>query len=185
MWKQKIKTEKQIVFLNETTGEECVASHVYTHKDLGEFYMFDSLLTMPFQRKYVFDLIQQNEKIGIEKPELTKYIENIKELIKNQSKGFDMEIFRIVSYVEAKLKDSWDYQKSSLMAVALTVVQDGDNINGFNQSDAEAKLNLWTQDPTMLAFFLNFLQLRLSSLTNMLDTSSRTYSETLDQLTAS
>lgn len=182
MWNEKTVSDKSIIYINTNTGEEASASLVYNHPELGRFFMFDSIMTMPFQRKYVFDLIQQNERIGIEKKELLTHLESVKEFI---NAGKPNEAFGTVMYIESKLKDGWDYQKSSLLICALLVVQEDENINGFNQSDAEEKINKWAVDLTMLSFFLNFAQLRINSLMNFVNRSSSTFSAVVSQSTES
>jgi hypothetical protein len=178
MWKLKNKTEKKLLFVNENTQEECVASLVYTDDDFGTFYMFDSMLTMPFQRKYIFDLIQQNERIGIEKKELLDHINSIKEFCQS---GDTMKAFGTAMYIESKLKNSIDFERSALLVTALLVVQEDENIGGFSQERAMEKIEQWSQKPAMISFFLNFAQMRITSFLNFVSKSSRLSSEIVSQ----
>lgn len=174
MWNKTKVTEKQILYTNSITGEETSVDLVYKHSELGNFYIFPSIFSLPYTRKMVFDLIQQNERLGIEKKELIEYIERIKKLCQE---GKTMDIYAIASYMESKAKEHWDYKRSSLAIVALLIVQEDENISAFNQGEIEEKINRFSQDPTMLDFFLQYAQLRVESLMKLQESSSKIYSQ--------
>jgi hypothetical protein len=157
MWQLATKNPTSLVYRNTNTGEECRFSKVYDHTDLGVFYIVDNILTLPYQRKYLFDLAGQMERVGIEKAELTTSIDMILNLLREKKQGFDLEIYAIASRIQSTLKDQWDYRKTALFACALCVIQDGDNIASFDQLEAIRRINAWERDPTMLAFFLTAL----------------------------
>jgi hypothetical protein len=181
MWNLKSKTADRLVYMNDNTQEECTASLIYHDEDFGSFFMLDNMLSMPYQRKYIFDLIQQNERIGIEKKELETHLNSIKEFCKA---GDAMSAYGTAMYIESKLKNSIDYEKSALLVTALLVVQEDDNIGAFNQEKAMELINKWSEKPTMLAFFLNFAQKRINVFLNFVNKSSSTYSEVVNQSTA-
>jgi hypothetical protein len=166
MWAIKTKTNKQLIFENTKTGEQCAASFVWKHNELGTFYCVDNLLQLPYQRKYAFDLAQQMEKIGIEKDELAAKMEVIKTLCKEKKPGFELDVYSIASTVEQYVKDGWDYQKTAMLVTAVCIIQEDDSIGYFDQSKAMDNINKWKQDPAMLSFFLSCVSEKCSHLNN-------------------
>jgi hypothetical protein len=164
MWSQQTVTDEKLVYVNNNTGEQCSLSRVYTHPELGKFYAFDNLLQMPYQRKYIFDLAQQYERVGMEKNELDTRLSEIQELCRIKKEGFEFEVYSIAQFIRSSIKDMWDFEKTSMLIAAMVIVQPDENIAIFDQQQAERKIALWRRDKTMLAFFLNILQQRCSSL---------------------
>jgi hypothetical protein len=155
MWKLKEKTEEALVYENTNTGEQVRCGRIYTHNELGVFYAFDNILQMPFQRKFLFDLAQQMEKIGIEKEELIDRMGKIQELCKDKKEGFELDIYAIAKGVEQTAKDHWDFEKTALLVTTLVVIQEGESIGYFDQAQSVRKLDLWKKDKDMLGFFLS------------------------------
>lgn len=155
MWIQTSKTEQSLTYTNNQTGEQIVCQQVYDHRELGKFYVFENILQMPFSRKYIFDLAQQMEKIGIEKDELADKMRSVMELCRKREQGFELEVYSIANTVHNHVKGVWDYQKTALMVAAVMIIQEGENIGHFSQQEAERKIDAWRRDATMLGFFLN------------------------------
>lgn len=176
-WILKNKTEYSITHINTLTNEEVKSSMIYNHKELGVFYIFDSLLTMPYQRKYVFSLIQEMEKLGIDKRELQQKLGNIMDLCRDKPNGFEMDIYSIASGVSNFMKDIWDYRKSALMVTSLMVFQENENIGQFEQSISEQKISTWSKDPDMLDFFLNKALERCNQVSNIYTNLTQKYSQ--------
>lgn len=154
-WIIKNKSIDSITHSNTLTGEEVRSSKIYTHNDLGEFYIFDSLLTMPYQRKYIFSLVQEMEKLGIDKKELQQKLADIMTLCRDKPAGFEMDVYSIASNLNNFTKDIWDFRKSALMVTSLMVFQESENIGQFDQQASENKISEWSKDVEMLDFFLN------------------------------
>lgn len=165
MWQIKSKSTERLLYVNTNTGEECSFSKVYDHPELGLFYIVDNILQLPYQRKYLFDLAQQLEKVGIEKAELLSHMDSILALCKERRPGFELDVYAIAQRIQATLKDHWDYRKTALFAVTLCVIQAGDNIASFDQTESQRRIDLWSKDPTMLSFFLTGLSKRCEPLT--------------------
>ena len=165
MWR-KLETpnSEKLIYKNDISSEECVLTQIHK-SDMGVFYVFDNPLQMPFQRKYAFELIKQHENLGLSKNEIAESLEKIKELSKS-AEDLSHEIFFHAESTLSKLKDSWDYQKTALMTAAAMIIEEGESIDYFTQDTAVAKINKWSTDSTMLAFFLNIAQVRLNSLTS-------------------
>lgn len=155
MWRLHSKTPKALIYENANTGEQVRWGKIYDHPELGTFYAIDNLLQLPFQRKFIFDLAQQMEKVGIEKDELADNMSKIKELCKEKKQGFELEVFAIAQKVEGFVKDHWDFEKTALLVTALVIIQEGESIGYFDQGQAQEKINLWRKDKEMLGFFLN------------------------------
>lgn len=181
MWQFSGKATNRLTYTNTTTGETCFFNKIYTHPELGQFYMIDSVLNLPYQRKYLFDLSSQMEKIGMEKDELLDNIDKILTILKEKKQGFDLEVFAIASKVRHTIKDQWDYKKTALFAATLCIIQEGDNINGWNQSESVERISLWEKDPTMLSFFLSNLNKICTEVTKSYGAYIPTYSVTESQ----
>lgn len=176
-WKLTNKTEDFIIHTNTLTNEEVRSSKIYTHKELGVFYIFDSLLNMPYQRKYIFSLIQEMEKLGIDKKELQQKLEKVMELCRDKPKGFEMDVYSIASTLNAFTKDIWDFKKSALMVTSLMVFQESENIGQFDQQLSEKKISEWSKDLEMLDFFLNLALERCNQVSNTYTNLTRKYSQ--------
>lgn len=166
MWTLKNKTKNQLIYENTRTGEQCTASFVWQHPELGNFYCVDNLLQLPFTRKFVFDLAQQMERVGIEKDELAVKMEDIKTLCKEKKPGFELDVYSIASTVGQYVKDGWDYQKTAMLVTTVCILEENESIGYFDQQQGMAKVNTWKKDPAMLSFFLNCVSEKCSHLNN-------------------
>lgn len=179
MWIQTNKTDNALTFTNNQTGDQITCSKIYEHKELGVFYVFDNLLQMPMSRKYVFDLAQQMEKIGIEKDELADKMKSVMELIRKREQGFELEVYSIANTVHNHVKGVWDYQKTAVMVAAVMIIQEGENIGHFSQQEAERKIEAWGRDAGMLGFFLNIVTQKCSKVNNSFANFTHLFSESL------
>lgn len=176
MWTKIESTDQRLVFANQNTGEVCSLSAVKKHES-GIYYAFDNLLQMPYQRKYIFDLAQQYERIGMDKKELDVHLNDIQELCRNKADGFELEVYHKIAYIRQNIKDVWDFQKTALLTAAMVIVTPDENIAVFDQALAEKKINEWSKDKSLLGFFLNVLQQRCSNLTEPLNGLIQSYSQ--------
>lgn len=181
MWIQTNKTDQALTFTNNQTGEQISCGKIYDHSELGKFYAFDNILQMPFSRKYVFDLAQQMEKIGIEKDELADKMKTMMELIRKREQGFELEVYSIANIVHDHVKGVWDYQKTALMVASVIIIQEGENIGHFSQQDAERKIDAWRRDAAMLGFFLNTVMEKCSKVNNSFANYTHLFSESLSR----
>jgi hypothetical protein len=97
------------------------------------------------------------EKIGIDKHELIERCNTMLDLLKNKPTGYDMDLFNNITTISGTLKDHWDLYKTYIAIVPLCIIQEGDDIAGYDQSECMAKVNKWSKDKTMMDFFLNSL----------------------------
>lgn len=181
MWIQSSKTDQYLEYQNNQTGEVSRWSRIYFHNELGVFYAIDNVLQLPYQRKYLFDLAQQMERIGMEKDELSNKMQEIMTLCRDKKEGFELDIYSIAQGVERYMKDVWDYQKTALMVVALIVIQDGEQIGFFDQQQAEQKINKWMKDKEMLGFFLSIASQRISPVNSSFGQFTQMFSEKANQ----
>lgn len=168
-WTLSNKSNTGLTYTNNLTGESCSLSKIWSHNELGDFYAFDNLMSMPYQRKYIFDVAQQMERIGIDKEEMISSMTDIMNLCKEKKPGFEMDVFAKAQLIQSTLKDGWDYEKTAMLTCAMIIVQEGDIIDTFNQEEAVKRLNLWSKDKPMMGFFLSIANQRCSNLINSLD----------------
>lgn len=171
MYKIHKKTESEVWMLNESTKELTKLKQIRNHPDLGRFYCFNSILSMPYQRKVMFDLIQQYNTLGIDKEELIKENKEILEMLEKRESGFEMKVYSKIATITNTAKSFWDYQKSSMLITALLIVPEAelDLIGIFDQERAEENIKNWGRDSELLAFFLNIAQQKCNNLTNKLE----------------
>ncbi|CAA7196824.1 hypothetical protein [Chryseobacterium potabilaquae] len=180
MYKVYKKTPQEVWVMNETSKELTRLKHIKSHSELGDFYVFNSVLSMPYQRKVMFDLIQQFNTLGIDKEELIKENNEILTLLESREQGFEMKIYSKITEINKTAKSLWDYQRSSMLIAALLVVHedDLDLIGIFDQQQAEKRINEWSKDSELLAFFLNIAQMKCNNLINKLEVSLPNFLET-------
>ena len=179
MYKVYKKTNNEVWVMNETSKELTRLKLIKRHSELGNFYVFNSVLSMPYQRKVMFDLIQQFNTLGIDKEELIKENTEILSLLESREQGFEMKVYSKVAEINKTAKSFWDYQRSSMLIAALLIVHedDLDLIGIFDQEQAEKRINEWSKDSDLLAFFLNIAQMKCNNLINKLDLSTPNYLE--------
>ncbi|CAA7196735.1 hypothetical protein [Chryseobacterium potabilaquae] len=180
MYKVYKKTPQEVWVMNETSKELTRLKRIKSHWELGDFYVFNSVLSMPYQRKVMFDLIQQFNTLGIDKEELIKENNEILTLLESREQGFEMKIYSKITEINKTAKSLWDYQRSSMLIAALLVVHedDLDLIGIFDQQQAEKRINEWSKDSELLAFFLNIAQMKCNNLINKLEVNLPNFLET-------
>lgn len=185
MYKVYKKTNSEVWVMNETSKELTRLKLIKRHSELGNFYVFNSVLSMPYQRKVMFDLIQQFNTLGIDKEELIKENNEILSLLESREQGFEMKVYSKVAEINKTAKSFWDYQRSSMLIAALIIVHedDLDLIGIFDQEQAEKRINEWSKDSDLLAFFLNIAQMKCNNLINKLDLNTPNFLETECQST--
>ena len=185
---QIIKKESDFVLLeNETTKEITKLKLIRQHKELGNFYVFNSILAMPYQRKVVFDMIQQFNNIGIDKTELLKETAECLELLQNKENGYDLKVYNKLANINNTVKGFWDYKKSAMLIATLLIVHENDlqTIGVFDQEISEKRIKEWAIDSELLGFFLNITQQKCNNLINKLDFDIPTFLPQVHQSTES
>lgn len=160
MWtKLETSTKETLIYKHSKSSEECKLSLIHDG-EMGTFYIFDNPLQMPFQRKYAFDIIQQHENLGLSKDEI------IEELSKITAQNNDPNmVFYLAETLKTKIKDSWDFAKTSTFITALLIIEENESIDFFTQESALEKVNKWSKDSVMLGFFLSIAQKSINNLT--------------------
>lgn len=171
MYKVYKKTSSEVWMISETSKELMRLKLIKRHSELGNFYVFNNVLSMPYQRKVMFDLIQQFNTLGIDKENLIKENNEILSLLESREQGFEMKIYSKISEINKVAKSFWDYQKTSMLIAALLVVHedDLDLIGIFDQEQAEKRIKEWSADSELLAFFLSTAQRKCNNMINKLD----------------
>jgi hypothetical protein len=171
------KTESEVWMLNESTKELTKLKQIRNHPDLGRFYAFNSILSIPYQRKVMFDLIQQYNTLGIDKEELIKENKEILEMLEKRESGYEMKIYSKIATITNTAKSFWDYQKSSMLITSLLIVPESelDLIGIFDQERAESNIKEWGKDSELLGFFLNIAQQKCNNLTNKLEVDTQIF----------
>jgi hypothetical protein len=153
MWQKISSTKDRLVYSNGS--EEAILDLIYSHSELGNFYMFNQSNAIPYQRKYILDLILQNESLGLRKDELVNLLQQSIDFTK---KGDTHNAFSIQTNILNRIKDEWSYYHSNMLIAAAFIVSENENIGTFSQTLAEQKINEWGVDKEMTAFFLNKVQ---------------------------
>lgn len=181
------KTGSEVWMLNETTKELTKMKLIRKHSELGNFYSFNSILSMPYQRKVMFDMIQQYNTLGIDKDELIKENKEILEMLEKREQGYEMKIYSKIATITNTAKSFWDYHKSSMLITALLIIPESqlELIGVFDQEKAEANIKEWSRDSEMLGFFLNVAQQKCNNLTNKFEIDTSIFTESLLKSTES
>jgi hypothetical protein len=181
------KTGSEVWMLNESTKELTKMKLIRSNSELGNFYSFNSILSMPYQRKVMFDMIQQYNTLGIDKDELIKENKQILEMLEKREQGYEMKIYSKIATITNTAKSFWDYQKSSMLITALLIIPENqlELIGVFDQEKAEANIKLWSKDSEMLGFFLNVAQQKCNNLTNKFEIDTKIFSVNPSNLTES
>jgi len=172
------KIENGSAWVTNTVSQELTQLKlIKQHPEYGKFYAFNTIHSMPHQRKLMFDLIQQFNSIGMDKEELKKEMNSIMQLLEKKEQGYEMKIYQKVATVEKIATDFWDYRQTSLLICSLCIIpeSDLDMIGVFDQEKAQKYINEWAKDPDLLAFFLTITQKLCNSLTNKFQGSFPTY----------
>lgn len=172
------KTDKEVFIKSEMTGELTRLKLIKKHSELGNFYVFNSILSMPYQRKLMFDLIQQYNTLGIDKDELIKENTEILKMLETREQGFEMKIYSKIASITNTAKSFWDYKKSSMLITSLLIVHESefDMIGYFDQDKAEENIKEWSMDSDLLGFFLNIAQQKTNNLLNKFEHDTQNYS---------
>ncbi len=181
------KTGSEVWMLNESTKELTKMKLIRNHSELGNFYSFNSILSMPYQRKVMFDMIQQYNTLGIDKEELIKENKEILAMLEKREQGYEMKIYSKIATITNTAKSFWDYQKSSMLITALLIIPENqlELIGIFDQEKAEANIKEWAKDSEMLGFFLNVAQQKCNNLTNKFEIDTKIFSVNPSNLTES
>jgi hypothetical protein len=142
---------------------------------------------MPYQRKVMFDMIQQYNTLGIDKEELIKENKEILAMLEKREQGYEMKIYSKIATITNTAKSFWDYQKSSMLITALLIIPENqlELIGIFDQEKAEANIKEWAKDSEMLGFFLNVAQQKCNNLTNKFEIDTKIFSVNPSNLTES
>lgn len=177
MYKIHKKTESEVWLINESTKELTKMKQIRNHPELGRFYSFNSILSMPYQRKVMFDMIQQYNTLGIDKEELIKENKEILEMLEKREAGYEMKIYSKIATITNTAKSFWDYQKSSMLITTLLIIPESelDLIGIFDQERAENNIAIWGRDSELLSFFLSVAQQKCNNLTNRLEIDTQTF----------
>ena len=176
MYKVDIK-DKLAFCTNPETKEVYKLELIKSHSEFGNVWIFSNVLNMPFMRKAMFDLISQYETIGVDK----------KEVIMETQKGMNLinegqpstEVYTILSNLNSRVKDVWDYQKTAIALIGLLCIKESEleNIGTYEQSIAQENINQWQKDSALFDFFLTAVQLRINNFWNTLDSDIVSYSQ--------
>ncbi len=181
------KTGSEVWMLNESTKELTKMKLIRNNSELGNFYSFNSILSMPYQRKVMFDMIQQYNTLGIDKEELIKENKEILAMLEKREQGYEMKIYSKIATITNTAKSFWDYQKSSMLITALLIIPEDqlELIGVFDQEKAEENIKLWSRDSETLGFFLNVAQQKCNNLTNKFEIDTKIFSVNPSSLTES
>jgi hypothetical protein len=171
------KTNTEVFIKSEMTGELTRLKLIKKHSVLGNFYVFNSILSMPYQRKLMFDLIQQYNTLGIDKEELIKENTEILKMLENREQGFEMKIYSKIASITNTAKSFWDYKKSSMLITSLLIIPESelDMIGYFDQDKAEENIKEWSRDSDLLGFFLNIAQQKTNNLLSKFEHDTQNY----------
>jgi hypothetical protein len=150
---------------------------ISTHKEFGNIYIFSNILNMPYLRKAGFDLINQYQNIGVDKKEVQMTMARCKQMIKESKDTQD--IYVELDKLESRVKDIWDYKKTSISLVGLLCIPESqlELIGEFDQSISESNINMFSKDNELLSFFFDCVQIRINNFWNILDKDMLPYSQ--------
>lgn len=166
-------TGEKLTYRDSQTGSPCTYSLLYKGAE-GTFYVVDNPLLMPYQRKHIFDMIQERWLLGLNKKELLENKKKIREAFNEQDYK---EIYHINERELEALSNGMSYQESSELITACYIIQKGETIDYFDIEEARAKYENWRKNPTLLGFFFNIAESKSKMLTASLPTLSPNASE--------
>lgn len=171
------KTSAEVWLKGENTPDFIKMKLIKKHKEFGNFYVFNSIFSMPYQRQAMFNLINQYNQLGIDKDELIASNIEILKLLESKEAGYDMKIYNKVSEIIKTAKSFWDYQKTSMLIIGLLIIPEDelDVIEVFDQEKVEANLKKWSIDTDMMGFFLNIAQQKCNSTASRLEIDTANY----------
>lgn len=142
---------------------------ISNHKEFGDIYIFSNILNMPYLRKAGFDLINQYQNIGVDKKEVQMTMALCKQMIKENKDIQD--IYVELDKLENRVKDIWDYKKTSISLVGLLCIPESqlELIGEFEQSISENNINMFSKDSELISFFFDCVQIRINNFWNTLD----------------
>ena len=159
------KTSTEVWLKGENTADFIRMKLIKSHKEFGNFYVFNSVFSMPYQRQAMFNLINQYNQLGIDKDELIASNIEILKLLESKEAGYDMKIYNKVAEIIKTAKSFWDYQKKQMSQELIEFVL---NEKGENFPKTLQRFNLpttavgeyaqnepsirWTSDGKNLAF---------------------------------
>ncbi|MFA9215416.1 MAG: hypothetical protein ACEQSR_16515 [Candidatus Methylacidiphilales bacterium] len=167
-WQLISKTKDLIQYSNGT--EFINLELIYEHSELGNFYKFSNSSDIPYQRKYILDVVIQNENLGLNKKEILELLEQSMNYTKQ---GDTHNAFSVQNLIKQRVTDQWSSYHSNMLVAAAFIVSENENISTFNQQIATEKINLWTADPKMTSFFLSMAQNLTAHLMNGLTSISK------------
>ena len=178
-YKVSYKDNEVAIVTNEINGSNYVLEPIFTNSELGTFYIFKSLLNMPYKRMCMYDILKQMEVIGINKDELESKLKEIKDLIVEKEKGFLEKIYSHIDFLEQTSKSFWDYKNTILMLIGLTIVHEDDltNIGNFEQSIIQKNIKEWENYPAMFEVFFYQVDKKTNTFWNTVDIDLKYYSE--------
>lgn len=175
MWQLINSEDKKLIYKNSNSAEICKLTEIY-NGEVGRYFIFDNILTMPYQRKWIFDSIQQHERIGIDKEELIVKLDECLTLLKE---GDTHNPFALLTAIKTTIKDSWDAVKTAQLVTSLLIVEEDEHIDSFDYDLSMKKLAKWSKEPKLSAFFLNAAQSKMIELTNISSPSTPNVLETI------
>jgi hypothetical protein len=147
--------------------------------EFGNFYIFENPLNMPKARLSAFNQIIERESYGVAKPELISKINNVIHLIETKPQAFVEQSYHELQQLSTLVKDSWDYAYTSQLITALLIVDENEDIGGFDLTKAAEKVKIWMQDPELFDFFLQCATQKCNIYSSFLKLSSQMYLETV------
>lgn len=171
------KTSTEVWLKGENTADFIRMKLIKSHKEFGNFYVFNSVFSMPYQRQAMFNLINQYNQLGIDKDELIASNIEILKLLESKEAGYDMKIYNKVAEIIKTAKSFWDYQKTSMFIIGLLIIPESelDTIEIFDQEKVEQNLKNWSIDTDMMGFFLNIAQQKCNSTASKLELDTQNY----------
>lgn len=152
------ESELTRVYTSQITGTEVETYVLQTTPETGEkWWTFRDLISIPFIRKKAAEQVTSLYGAGITKADLDSLIASMKDLLRANDPEKYEKIYSEILQLEKLSNQTADPVKQSLSLCTVYIMADKERIDNFSMKDAANKMEQWSLQPDLQAFFLSFL----------------------------
>ncbi|MEJ7610660.1 MAG: hypothetical protein WKF88_05710 [Ferruginibacter sp.] len=148
--------EKRRVYRSEVTGTEIITTLIHSDPDGKRYWAFEDLLNIPFIRKKAAEKVTNLYEAGVTLNDLTTFINTMKDLVRsNDSEKYEKSYSEVLQF-EALMKETVDPVRQCLSLCTVYVLDDDEPIDIYSSAKAFHKMENWSLQPEIQAFFLQW-----------------------------